>query len=170
MKNPKTQQADAPEIARTIQQTIETDTTKFKLCVYYSHKSNGQPYSYLDIQLRKNRKYHDSIDWILTPSGNVTRHDLAFNKLINHIDKWQKNIYSALLFVNDFASGEQLLIGKFHINNEFNQLIHPTFEEYENKSVFYNGLIGRPLGVYKIQKNILPKKPQTNAKNTPYNK
>ena len=142
------------------QKNRETDLTKFKLVVYYSHKASGVPYSYLDIEGKKNRKYHDSHDFILTADGYKTRHDLALNKLLSHLEKWKSHIYSALIFVNDFVKGEQLLIGKFHRNEEFNEFIQPLFKSYDNNQVFVSDLIAPPLQVYKLQNKILPKKHQ----------
>ena len=138
------------------QKMRETDLTKFKLVVYYSHKSSGVPYSYLDIEGKKNRKYHDSHDFILTSEGNKTRHDLALNKLLNHLEKWKSHIYSALIFVNDFTNSQQLLIGKFHKNEEFNQFIQPLFKSYDNNQVFYSDLIAPPLQIYALRSKILP--------------
>lgn len=138
----------------------ESDLTKFKLVVYYSHKSSGVPYSYLDIEGKKNRKYHDSHDFILTPDGYKTRHDLALNKLLSHLEKWKSHIYSALIFVNDFVKSEQLLIGKFHRNEEFNEFIQPIFKSYDNNQVFFSDLLAPPLQIYKLKKQITPKQHQ----------
>ena len=60
-----------------------SDLSVFKLCVYYSHRSNGQSYSITEISAQEHRKYHNSIDFISSQDGWITRHDLAFNKLVN---------------------------------------------------------------------------------------
>lgn len=114
----------------------ERDTTKFKLIVWYSEKPNGEYYSEIEKLQNKNRKYHDSIDFILTPGGYVTRHDEALNKLLHHLEKYKSKIINAWLLMNDFADGKQYLIGQFFKDENKNKFIQPIFTNY-NK-VQYN--------------------------------
>lgn len=123
----------------------QSDRTAFKLCVYYSHKPTGIPYTYIETGLKKNRKYHDSHDFILSGNGYVTRHDLALNKLLTHLEKHKDKITQALLFANDHVNKKQYLIGQFGKNEEFNRFIQPEFISYDNKNIFFNGLIAPPI-------------------------
>lgn len=109
----------------------EPDTTKFKLVVFYDKKPNGDHYTQFEKASNKNRKYHDSIDYILTPAGYVTRHDEALNKLLQHLEKYKENIDRALLFMNDHVNDKQFLIGKFSKDENKNQFIQPTFKHYQ---------------------------------------
>lgn len=114
----------------------EQDTTKFKLICWYSEKPNGEYYSELEKQQNRNRKYHDSIDFILTPGGYITRHDEALNKLLHHLEKYKSKIINAWLLMNDFADSKQYLIGQFFKDENKNKFIQPLFTHYSK--VQYN--------------------------------
>lgn len=121
----------------------EPDTTKFKLLVYYSRKISGEYFTQLEIDDNKNRKYHDSVDFILTNGGvNITRHDEAYNKLINHLNKWQSHIIRAKMYMNDFANNKQYLIGIFE--KEYTKLVVPDFKTFDKitykEKIVFNGL------------------------------
>lgn len=109
----------------------EKDTTKFKLIVWYAEKPNGEYYSEVEKLQNRNRKYHDSIDFILTPGGYVTRHDEALNKLLHHLEKYKSKIINAWLLMNDFADSKQYLIGQFFKDENKNKFIQPTFTNYQ---------------------------------------
>lgn len=109
----------------------EPDTTKFKLVVWYDKKPSGEYYTQFEKASNKNRKYHDSIDFILTPGGYITRHDEAYNKLLNHLEKWKENIIRAQLFMNDFVNDKQYLIGKFERDETKSFFVQPDFKHYE---------------------------------------
>lgn len=109
----------------------EPDSTKFKLVVYYDKKPNGEHYTQFEKASNKNRKYHDSIDFILTPGGYVTRHDEALNKLLHHLEKYKSNIINAMLFMNDHVNDKQFCIGKFSKDENKNQFIQPIFKHYQ---------------------------------------
>lgn len=109
----------------------EPDTTKFKLIVWYAEKPNGEFYSEVEKLQNKNRKYHDSIDFILTPGGYVTRHDEALNKLLHHLEKYKSKIINAWLLMNDFADSKQYLIGQFFKDENKNKFVQPTFTNYQ---------------------------------------
>lgn len=108
----------------------EKDSTKFKLICWYAEKPSGEYYSEVEKLQNKNRKYHDSIDFILTPSGYVTRHDEALNKLLQHLEKYKSRIINAWLLMNDFANSKQYLIGQFHKDENKNKFIQPLFTHY----------------------------------------
>lgn len=108
----------------------EPDTTKFKLICWYEQKPNGEYYSEGEKMQNKNRKYHDSIDFILTPGGYITRHDEALNKLLHHLEKYKHKILNAWLLMNDFVNDKQYLIGKFHKDESKNQFVQPIFTNY----------------------------------------
>jgi hypothetical protein len=157
----------------------ENDTTVFKLCVWYDKKTNGEYFTQWEKDVNKNRKYHDSIDFILTSGGYITRHDEALNKLLNHITKWEGHIIRALLYYNDFAHEKQYLIGKFDRDKTKNVFIQPLFEHkqkvFYTEKVFYNlktdeppaikeqkietnnvfcvGLLAKPLNEYSLKHN-----------------
>lgn len=155
----------------------EPDTTKFKLVVFYEKKPNGEYWTQYEKAEKKNRKYHDSIDFILTPVGYVTRHDEALNKLLHHIEKFKDNISTALLYMNDFANDKQYLIGKFSKDETKNVFVQPVFKYYQKltytekvventklpaqfeikektittSQVFADSLLGAPLVEYKLK-------------------
>lgn len=131
-------------------QNFETDLTVFKLCCYYSHRPNGLPWDYTEIAQEKNKKYHDSHDFILTPKGYITRHDIAYNKLLNHMVKHEKNIISCLLFLNVHYEKKQYLIGKFFKNPDKNQFVQPMFKELPDKTVYFDYLLGNPLAEWPL--------------------
>jgi len=132
----------------------EPDTTKFKLVVWYDKKLSGEYFTQFEKASNKNRKYHDSIDFILTPGGYVTRHDEALNKLLHHLEKWKDNISSAMLLMNDFTNDKQYCIGKFSKDETKNQFIQPLFKHYpEQKAVFAFDLLAPPLSEYKLKRN-----------------
>lgn len=155
----------------------EPDTTKFKLCVWYEKKRNGEYYTQFEKNANKNRHYHDSIDFILTPVGYVTRHDEAYNKLLKHLEIYKDNIIRALLFMNDFANDKQYIIGKFERDETKTRIIQPVFSHYKKVSydekvifnesnpdqyeikerhleanqVFCTGLLAQPLSEFKLR-------------------
>jgi len=143
------------------EKTYVSDSTKFKLCVYYSHKPNGVPYSIVEINTKRHRHYHDSKDYKHTTSGKtVTRHDEAFNKLLRHVKKHEGHIISALLFVNDFIEGKQHLIGKFFPKDaDRDDFVMPVFTEDElgMGHIYYAGLTASPIETTDIQTFILKK-------------
>jgi len=134
-----------------------SDTSVFKLCVYYSHRSNGQTYSITEISAQEHRKYHNSIDFIASPDGWQTRHDLAFNKLVNHIKKHRDKIFTALLYANNFKTNKQFLIGKWGRTNYFDKIIIPSFTKDAKNNILINGLPCEPLETYTIKKFYLKK-------------
>lgn len=155
----------------------EFDSTAFKLVCWYNQKPNGIFYTQQEIDANKNRKYHDSIDFILTTSGNVTRHDEALNKLLHHLEKYKQRIINAWLFYNDHVNDKQYLIGTFSQDEHRNKFVQPTFRHYTkvyyservefNKNlpaqfeikerelranhVFVSGLLGEPLKEYRLK-------------------
>lgn len=149
---------ETAEKTKSLGQKFETDKTIFKLTCYYSHKPNGDPWNYTDISQERNRKFHDSHDFILTPNGYITRHDLALNKLLNHIKKHEANIISCLLFYNNHYEKKQYLIGKFYKDETKSQFVQPLFKSYDNGSVFFSELIGKPLGEFDLIHRFLTKK------------
>lgn len=140
--------------------TYVSDTTKFKLCVYYSHKPDGVPYNIREINMKKHRHYHDSYDYVHTTGGKtVTRHDLAFNKLLHVIEEYKNHISFALLFVNDFVEGKQHLIGKFFKDPNRSIFIQPQFtpDSIGIGHIYYDGLTASPIETTDIQSVILTK-------------
>ena len=141
----------------------EPDTTKFKLICWYNQKPNGEFYTELEKLQNKNRKYHDSIDFILTPGGNVTRHDEALNKLLHHVEKYKERIINAWLVMNNFADGKQFLIGQFFTDSDKNKFIQPIFKNYPKECYKLNGetitvnqvfateLMGEPLREWRLK-------------------
>ena len=107
------------------QKTYTKDKTAFKLCVYYSHRSNGTAYNIAEISRKEHRKYHDSIDYINTTNGWLTRHDLAYNKLINHLKKHRDKI-------------------------EFDEQVIPQFFKNTDGGIYVNGLNQSPLETYNL--------------------
>jgi len=155
----------------------EPDTTKFKLVVWYDKKPNGEYYTQFEKAANKNRKYHDSIDFILTPAGYVTRHDEALNKLLHNLEKYKDNILNAMLLMNDFVNDKQYCIGKFSKDETKNKFIQPIFKSYQKvaytekiihsktdsgqfeikekilntNQVFVDGLLAAPLSEYQLK-------------------
>lgn len=137
-----------------------SDSTKFKLCVYYSHKPDGSPYSVIDKNLKKHRKYHDSYDYVHTTNGKtVTRHDLSFNKLLHHVEKYKSHIEFALMYVNDFVKGEQHLLAKFFKDEERSIFIMPLFvtDELGIGHVYFDRLSASPIETSYINVQTLKK-------------
>lgn len=136
--------------AKDVKQNHVINTTKFKISVYYSHRKTGEAYTILEKQDGKNHHFHDSKDYIETKGGKtITRHDLAFNKLLRHIDLYRDKIMTALLFVNDFGNDAEIMIGKF---NEYEQkLVQPIFEEIDGQ-IYFSHLKGAPLRVDSMRK------------------
>lgn len=130
--------------------TYTKDKTAFKLCVYYSHKSNGIAYNIAEISRKEHRKYHDSIDYIPIIDGWQTRHDLAYQKLINHLKKHRDKIFSALLYCNNHKANKQYLIAKFNRNIEFDHQVIPQFFKNPDGSIVVNGLNQKPLETYDL--------------------
>lgn len=132
----------------------EPDTTKFKLVVWYDKKPNGEFYTQFEKASNKNRKYHDSIDFILTTKGNVTRHDEALNKLLHHLEKYKDNISTAMLMMNDQANDKQYCIGKFSKDETKNKFVQPLFKHYANTGhVFAFDLLAPALSEYKLKRH-----------------
>ena len=141
-----------------IQDVNTSDLSTFKLCVYYSHRSNGQAYNINEISLKEHRKFHNSIDFISSADGWLTRHDLAFNKLVNHVKKHREKIFMALLYANNFKTNKQFLLAKWGKNNEFDKIIVPTWEKNPKNEVFIHDLPCEPLETYEIKRFKLYKK------------
>lgn len=137
-----------------------SDRTRFKLCVYYSHKPCGTPYSVIEKNFKKHRKYHDSYDYVPIKGGKtVTREDMAFNKLLHHVEHYKAYIEFALLYVNNFSDGKQYLIGKFFKDEQRSQFVMPNFKE-DSLGIghcYFDGLQASPLEVSDIQQVILKK-------------
>lgn len=132
----------------------KADQTKFKLCVWYNYKPDGTPYSIIEKNNNRNRKYHDSIDFVptQTPTGieYATRHDLAFEKLFNHLTYYSSKIDKALMFVNDFMREEQLLIINWHSDINRTKFVNPLFKQL-NGQIFFEGLSCQPLRIDKLK-------------------
>lgn len=139
----------------------EANSTKFKLCVYYAIKPNGEAYTHPEKILKRHRKYHDSYDYINVTGGKtITRHDIALNKLLHHLEQYKERIEFALLYMNDFVNGEQHLIGKFFKDEARSIFIMPSFSEdsYGQGHVLCAGLQSSPLETVPLQKVKLTKK------------
>ena len=131
-----------------------SDNTRFKLCVYYSHKPDGVPYSQLERSQKKHRKYHDSYDYQPIAGGRtVTREDMAFNKLLHHVEEYKAHIEFALLYVNNFQTGEQYLIAKFFKDPNRSVFVAPNFRECDlgTGHCYFDGLQSSPIEVSTIQ-------------------
>lgn len=142
------------------QKVYQTDQHRFKLCVYYSHKPCGTPYSVIEKNLKKHRKYHDGeFDYVHTTEGRtVTREDLAFNKLLKHLELHKAHIDSALLFVNDFAEQKQHLIGKFFRDENRSIFIQPIFMQDEMIGhVYFSHLPKSPIETTQLRSITLKK-------------
>ena len=133
-----------------MQKNYKKDQSVFKLCVYYSHKSNGVAYNINEISHKEHRKYHDSFDFIPVQDGWLTRHDIAFNKLLNHLKKHRDKIFSALLFVNNFKAKKQYLIGSYNKSTDFDIQIQPNFYKHPDGSVTVQGLNQPPLKTFDL--------------------
>lgn len=104
--------------------------TAFKAVVYYHRKPDGVFYTVQEKADKKNRKYHDSYDYIATKEKLlVTRHDLAYNKLSNYIAKKIDNIQTCLLFAN--IQGQEYCILKI-INGKVQAAVEPIFTTGKN--------------------------------------
>jgi hypothetical protein len=139
----------------------EANSTKFKLCVYYGIKPNMQPYTHVEKLQKKNRKYHDSYDYInITGGKTITRHDMALNKLLHYLEQYKERIEFALLYMNDFANNEQHLIGKFFRDEVRSIFVMPEFAEdsYTKTHVLVSGLQSPPLETVPLQRVKLIKK------------
>lgn len=137
-----------------------SDNTRFKLCVYYSHKPCGTPYSVMEQAMKKHRKYHDSYDYVPIKGGRtVTREDMAFNKLLHHVEQYKAHIEFALLYVNNFQMGEQYLIGKFFKDENRSVFVMPNFRECDlgTGHCYFDGLQSSPIEVSTIQQVIFKK-------------
>lgn len=109
----------------------EQNKTSFKAVVYYHRKPSGEWYSVIEKADKKNRKYHDSYDYIATKDKLlVTRHDLAYQKLSNYLAKKIDNIQTCLLFAN--IQGQEYCILKI-INGKVQAAVEPIFTVGKNK-------------------------------------
>lgn len=142
------------------QKYYEANSTKFKLCCYYSIRQNGVPYNHVEKIQKKHRKYHDSYDYINVTGGKtITRHDMALNKLLHHLETYKERIEFALLYMNDFTTDEQHLIGKFFKDESRSIFVMPSFSEdsYGVGHVLCSGLQSTPLETVPLQKVKLKK-------------
>lgn len=107
------------------------NTTKFKLVCFYSHKPDRSAYTSIEKSLNRNRKYHDSYDYIHKEAGiTVTRHDLAYLKIMEHMDKHWGSIERAILFLNDHTNQREIKIGVWDkANFAKNQLCEPIYDK-----------------------------------------
>jgi hypothetical protein len=156
----------------------EHDSTKFKLLCWYEKKNAMEFYTQHEIDGNKNRHYHDSVDFFMG-SGNqyITRHDIAFEKLVDHVKKYRDRIFVAWLFMNDFGNNAQYLIGKYNRFKHESFLVQPEFTHYEKlivaekiihdeknpeqfeiiekqfnlNHVFATGLTAAPLEIYELK-------------------
>lgn len=145
---------------RPLAKQFETDNTKFKLCVYYHVKPDLTVYSHVEKIQKRHRKYHDSYDYVNVTGGKtITRHDMALNKLLHHLEQYKERIEFALLYMNDFANGEQHLIGKFFRDEVRSIFVMPEFspDSYGVGHVLVSGLQSKPLETTKLQSVILKK-------------
>lgn len=111
--------------------THTPNTTTFKLVCFYSHKPDGSPYSIAEKQTNRNRKYHDSYDFVHTKQQvTITRHDLAFLKLVEHVDKHWRKIDTCMLFYNDFQNRKEVKIGQWYKSDfDKTQLMQPIYDK-----------------------------------------
>lgn len=137
----------------TTNETFITDTTTFKMVVFFSHKVSGVAFSVYEKQQNKNRRYVDSYDYIVTVGGKTqTRHDLAYKKLGLFYNDHLNSIQSAILFFNDFENKKQHKIAVLYNNKARNiQACIPTFADPdENGNVRVNGWAGNPIRSYEL--------------------
>lgn len=142
------------------QKFYEANSTKFKLCVYYAIKPSGVPYTHVEKIQKKHRKYHDSYDYVNVTGGKtITRHDMALNKLLHHLEHYKERIEFALLYMNDFITNEQHLIGKFFRDEARSIFVMPQFSEdsYGIGHMVVCGLQSSPLETVPLQKVKLKK-------------
>ncbi len=138
----------------------QSDCTRFKLCIYYSHKPDGTPYNVIERNMKKHRKYHDSYDYIHSTAGKtVTREDYGYNKLLIFLEQHKAHIEFGLLFVNDFVNQKQHLIGKFFKDENRTQLVQPMFtnDEYGIGHVYFHDLHAPALETSNLQQVTLRK-------------
>jgi hypothetical protein len=92
-----------------------TNTTRVKIVCYYSHRSDGTPYSIYEMQRSMNRKAHDIYEFIYSENKKaIVREDLSIKKAKRHLEKHKEKIISALIFVNDWKTKQECMIGKYH--------------------------------------------------------
>ena len=88
------------------------NSTKFKLVCAYSHKFDGTLYSKSEINYAKNIIQHNSKDYALINNNiTITRHDLAFLYLIEHIYRKWEYIDNCTMFMNDHSNCQEIKIG-----------------------------------------------------------
>lgn len=137
---------------RKLKTPYEPDTTKFKLIVWYERKRNGEFYTITEMRENKNRKYHDSIDFIKYKGENVTRHDIAYNKLLEHVKTYKANILRCWLLFNDFGNNKQYLTAIYDkYDKQKNIIVKPIFEVYNSVNVFATSLESAPLQVFDLK-------------------
>lgn len=143
---------------RKLSKIYEPDTTKFKLIVWYERKRNGEFYTITEMRENKNRKYHDSIDFIEYKGETVTRHDIAYNKLIDHVKAYKNNILRVWLMFNDFGLNKQYLIGVYDkYNTQNNRNVKVNFEVYNQKNVFATSLESQAIQVFDLKNYFINK-------------
>ena len=116
-----------------------SNQTKFKMCVYWSHKEDGTPYSVYEKQRRMNRKYIPSYDYTQGPNQyNITDHRAGLQKLLQKMENQKKHIEKAIIFMNDYKNGLELRIGEFP-GGEFDEgkFVSPIFTPRNEKGHRY---------------------------------
>lgn len=88
------------------------NSTKFRLVCAYSHRFDGTVYSQYEKDYSENIKQYNSEDYaVIHDNITITRHDLAFLYLIEHIYRKWKYIDYCIMFMNDHENCKEIKIG-----------------------------------------------------------
>lgn len=128
------------------------NTTKFKLCVFFSHRACGTPYTQFEKSINANRKYVDSYDYVHMEGGKtITRHDLAYMKLIKFVDQHWGTIDVCILFMNDFENKLEIKFGYWDKKDFAKHQLHELEFDKQGANVICTGVKGGGIQTYPMR-------------------
>lgn len=121
-----------------------TNTTKFKLVCFFSHKLCGTPFTGYEKSINRNRRYIDSYDYEHIKGGvTVTRHDKAFDKLLQYVQDHWATIDRAMLILNDHAEQKEIRVAYWDKHNQQkNQTCELAFDQQGNHFICMGAVDG----------------------------
>lgn len=102
----------------TIKKTRSNFTTKFKIVYYWYRRANNVPYTQFEISNNWHRRHKPSFDYKPVLGKKVTKHDEAYQKLLDSVTKNWYNIKYCQIWMHDFENMKEVLVAKFDAEDQ----------------------------------------------------
>ena len=109
--------------------------TRIKLCVYYSHRIDGTPFTQYEIQQSLNLRKIPIYDGEYTVNGKyILRYDKGVKKARRHIALHEATIITAIIVYHHWSKGNEYVFGIYTRGKGWN-FPEPTYKTDEHGHV-----------------------------------